>query len=110
MTRQEYLDGYSKKETDEEREEHFRRYYTQFVTESTRQAVISYIGIGVLRQSVDPHLNDIPLPRWDAIPHRLDGEALKQSGDYLTPAGWVCIAKQAAREIMEERRGRAAAS
>ena len=28
--------------------------------------------------------------------------ALKAQGDYLTRAGWVCIAKEAARQIKED--------
>ena len=79
-----------------------REYYAQFVTSQTTHYVARQIGVEKIKASTDPHLNDIPIAKWDSIPHYLDGSKLKEAGDYLTDAGWVCIAKEAARQLVEE--------
>ncbi len=88
-TRKDYLDG---KVT-------HAAYYAQFVTDHTRGLVATYIGIDRIKRSQDEHLNDIQLAEWDRIPHAFDGDALKDAGDFLSMAGWVCIAKEAARQL-----------
>jgi hypothetical protein len=54
----------------------------------------------LLLASTDPHLNNIPLSSWDQLPHCIGGD-IKAAGDWLSPAGWVCVAKEAARQIIE---------
>jgi len=94
-TRQQYLDGIVS----------HRDYYSQFVTDNTKKAVLHSIGKEALFSSTDEHMNDIPLHRWDAISHVLNSDALKQAKEgFLTPAGWVCIAKEAGRQIIKDKK------
>lgn len=80
-------------------------YYAQFVTDATINKVVKSIGKSNLLKSTDEHLNDIPLAQWDAITMLANTSAtLKQCGDYLTLAGQVCIAKEAARQFIESSR------
>lgn len=79
-----------------------RQYYSQFVTPLTILYVKSCIHVDVLKASQDEHFNDIQLERWDRIPIAYNRQAMKSCGDYLTPAGHVCIMKEAARQILEE--------
>lgn len=58
------------------------------------------------RKSTDRHLNDIPLKEWDnlmpiPIPYQL-GTLVQSCGDYITAAGWVCIAKCAVLKYIRE--------
>ena len=58
------------------------------------------------RKSTDEHLNDIPLKEWDnlmptPIPYSL-GNLVRSCGDYITKAGWVCIAKCAVLKYIRE--------
>lgn len=58
------------------------------------------------RKSTDKHLNDIPLKEWDdlmpiPIPYNL-GNLVRSCGDYITAAGWVCIAKCAVLKYIRE--------
>lgn len=78
-----------------------REYYAQFVTEATRRRVIQAFGVDRLRASEDPHLNDIPLARWDRVDVPAPPISLEDCGDWLSPAGAVCILKEAARQIIE---------
>jgi hypothetical protein len=82
-----------------------REYYAQFVTEGIRQQVLSAIGKETLLRSTDPHLNDIPLAKWDSIHQRFDAIATRFSadGDNSMNAG-TCIVKEAARQIIESER------
>ncbi len=90
-----------------------REYYSQFVTPYVKQTVIRAIGKSAILASTDEHFNDIPLSKWDAIigwsdfsrvPLATDlgsGAALRACGDYPTPAGIVCIMKEAAKQFKE---------
>jgi hypothetical protein len=93
-TRQEYL---------EQKCSH-RQYYGQFVTQQVLSTVMARIGSSVIVKSKDPHFNNIPLSRWDAIfplcPSDIS-KAMRACGDYPTQAGLVCIAKEAAKQIQE---------
>lgn len=91
FTRQQYL----KNECTHE------QYYQQFITEEVVDRVGFYIGLVILDQSKDEHLNDIPLKNWDAIPINGLGisEKLRACGDFLTDAGKVCILKMAGKII-----------
>ena len=99
-TRQQYLDG----------ECTMREYYAQFVNEGTKRIIRDTIGEDAILQSTDPHLNDIPLARWDSVGMSAlrtadRNEQMRECGDYMTLAGLVCIAKEAARQIQDESRG-----
>ena len=96
-----------------------REYYSQFVTEGTKQTVLQVIGLNKILKSKDRHLNDIPLNLWDncagfvhskgcggitqvsLVSASLDTK-MREQGDYPTLAGLVCICKEAAKQIQEE--------
>lgn len=94
-----------------------REYYAQLVDEETIDSVVRFIGERELLASTDFYLNDIPLDRWDALAgatargmnitwhgHRPLRTAIKfeELGDYATLAGLVCVAKEAARQWLEQ--------
>jgi len=91
-TRKQYLDG----------EVSHREYHAQFVNGIIKANVLNAVGLDRLMSSTDPHLNDIPLAIWDAIPVFNVDKPMREAGDYLTLAGKVCICKEAARQIIEE--------
>lgn len=76
-------------------------YYGQFVTGAVKSAVRCSIGKDAIVKSNDPHFNDIPLAKWDRLSFPVSSKKIKEAGDYLTKAGFVCIAKEAARQIKE---------
>jgi hypothetical protein len=79
-----------------------RRFYAQFVNAATISTVARFIGHDALMRSTDPHMNDIPLAKWDRLAGRLPlAIRFADVGDYPTLAGWVCIAKEAARQYIE---------
>ena len=82
-TRKQYMSG----------EVTFQQYYGQFVTQQTKNTVTSNISVNRLLASTDEHLNDIPLIEWDRMHGLLGGNSLCET---------VCIAKEAARQIIEE--------
>jgi hypothetical protein len=65
-----------------------------------------FIGIKEIKLalSIDKNLNTIPLTEWDAIASNLFNvsKKMKLAGDYLTLSGGVCIAKEAARQLINE--------
>ncbi len=80
-----------------------RQYNAQFVTEGYKGQIKRHIGLDRILNSTDEHLNDIPLIEWDNAPLTLGvDQKMKNLGDYLTLAGKVCIAKEAAKQIKEE--------
>jgi hypothetical protein len=80
----------------------YRRYFGQFVTDGTKTRVLQSIGLERLMTSTDPHLNDIPLVLWDRLTPGLPGSAgFAKAGDYYTLSNGVCLAKEAARQIIE---------
>jgi hypothetical protein len=79
-----------------------RQYYAQFVTEEMKSRLVQYIGLDRLLESKDEHLNDISLRTWDLFIAGPLAISLRSVGDYPTIAGNVCIAKEAARQIIEE--------
>jgi len=92
MTRKQYMDG------DVSHED----YYSQFVTPAITAIVKERIGVERIERSTDPHLNDIPLSKWDALQPVIAHEAalpMKECGDWLSMASCVCIAKQAAKML-----------
>lgn len=81
---------------------HHRAYYAQFVSKHTIRSVVNFIGEDKLRASTDDHLNDIPMALWDSATIQLPMACtFKSRGDYLTNAGAVCVAKEAARQWLE---------
>jgi hypothetical protein len=100
ITRQAYLDS-----TTGDRAQDHRAYYAQFVTDHHRATVARFIGLTKLVESKDPHFNDIPLRKWDAIEGLIltpsTSAHLRKAGDFPTSGGSVCIAKEAARQLLE---------
>ena len=80
-----------------------REYYAQFVTDKTKEAVLDCWGEKLFK-SKDEHLNDLPLDTWDRmyLPFK---DIYDVVGDYHTLGNKVCIAKEAARQIIEARKG-----
>ena len=80
----------------------YRQYYAQFVTEDMKARLIRYLGLDTLLASKDEHLNDIGLRQWDLFIAGPLAISLKSVGDFASLAVNVCIAKEAARQIIEE--------
>lgn len=80
-----------------------RRYYSQYVTPQIIAAVVEVIGAVDLLASTDPHLNDIPLARWDKLANYLgfSRRMWDELGDTPSLAGKVCILKEAAMQWKE---------
>lgn len=106
IKRSEYMDGkYS-----------FNEYYRQFVTPEILDRVSKAIGVDRIKASTDEHLNDIPMKEWDAIFGGVfrSGQivvqptvprdimtTLKEADEIASMATLCCIAKQAARKLIE---------
>ena len=98
FTRQDYMNSPL-----EDRAATHRKYYAQFVNARTIAFVANWIGEDALRNSKDGHFNDIQLQQWDAMKGILPMAArMEPYGDYLTLGGIVCIAKEAARQWLEQ--------
>ncbi len=96
-TRKQYLD-----ESNLDGAAAHRRYYGQFVTPATITRVVNAIGEKSLLSSRDPHLNDIPLSQWDNLVCGLPGSSgFTRAGDYYTTGNGVCLAKEAARQYLD---------
>jgi hypothetical protein len=95
-------------------------YYGQFVNDLVVNTVHAYIGEEKLLASKDPHLNDIPLEDWDMLPIVWDYKFLAETGETYRPqethlgtqyfgpckAFKVCVAKEAARRIIQQAKER----
>ena len=96
-----------------------RRYFAQFVNDDTIRRVVNGVGSERLLASTDPHLNDIPLGEWDALcgfrqrgsdiewtsPGALPCNRIsKELGTWMSPSDLVCIAKEAARQWIDNQR------
>jgi hypothetical protein len=98
ISRKDYMD---KKAT-------YREYYGQFVNETIKNLVLGRFGIKRLRKAFkeDEHLNSIPLYSWDSMVYTLRSpemiKAIKETGDFFSLAGGVCILKEAARQVIED--------
>ena len=76
-------------------------YYSQFVSKSTKARVLQTIPLEKLIE-VEGNLSKIPLKVWDTIPADIGTtELMEKLGDTLTLSGQVCIAKEAARQILK---------
>jgi len=82
-----------------------REYYSQFVTERVRRTVKERFTPQLLKTcfATDEHFNNIPLHKWDILAtHLVSAECFKEHGDFVSKAGLVCIAKEAARQIAQD--------
>lgn len=101
--RDQYMkDGGGLDVTPEERMAVHRRYFAQFVSRSTIDYVVASIGAEAIKASTKPHMNDIPLAKWDRM-HKLLPIAIPLAavGETNTTSTTVCIAKEAARQFKE---------
>lgn len=95
FTRKQYLDGDCT----------HSQYYSQFVDVAMKSRVLIRFGIDKIKAAFaeDEHLNNIPIAYWDglAVPFTAyAANAMRLAGDYPTLAGGVCIAKEAARQLI----------
>jgi hypothetical protein len=84
------------------------QYYGQpaFCTPEVKSLVARAIGLKRILASKDPHFNDIPLERWDALHPAIVimvGRAIREANGNggIALSDTVCIAKAAARLIKE---------
>lgn len=95
-TRQQYLNGECSHE----------QYYNQFITPYLLDHVKRSIGIAAIKKAltINENLNSIPLERWDGLAisakNSTTQEAMRKAGDYPTLAGYVCLLKAAARQLV----------
>lgn len=94
---------------------HHEAYYGQFVTEQTLRTVQSAFSIERLREAFaeNRHLDSIPQQQWDAVTlHQVDNTRfigrlplnrarIVAAGDTVTRSMLTCIAKRAARILIE---------
>jgi hypothetical protein len=80
-----------------------REYYSQFVTPKVIEVVVHFWGKSVLENSTDFWMNDLPLEKWDLLLNKLPPFAIRFSdlGDLPTKAGFLCVAKEAARQYLD---------
>jgi len=114
ITRTQYMNSLPKYGTAESKDAH-RAFYAQFVTPATLELVESRIGLKAIQSSNDPHFNDIPLAKWDAIwirrignrmriyPGAIVEALLKEAGENNSASTGVCILKEAAQQIKERK-------
>lgn len=104
ITRKQYMDG----------EYSHHEYYSQFVTEQTKQFILRSLSVDDIRKAIesgDKHLNDIKIPYnnmgrggrwwWDDAP--INSRLVKESGENLSPSTYTCTAKAAAKILANER-------
>lgn len=99
MTRKEYMDGNA---AAADTFQWHCDYYAQFVTPEIVVRVRDRIGGDRIRKALltDPHMNNIPLPLWDAMHQWLlpmTRDMRKALGEGNSLGSTVCVAKQAAR-------------
>lgn len=104
ITREQYINTSHTTRADADRAH--REYYGQFVSSGVVGLVARRIGIDEIRASKDPHFNDIPLSRWDALHHDIiyiAGPEIKKAAGGVGLLETVCVAKVAAQGIREGR-------
>lgn len=99
-----------------------REYYAQFVTDATLDRLRRHFCVAEIARAYreDEHLNTIPMKTWDLLswysmnggawklnssgPFRVtlpfNREAVSDAGDTVTRAFLVCVAKEAARQLV----------
>ena len=99
ITRADYMAGKANHQT----------YYEQFETPALKRAVLTLIGKKAILASCDPHLNDIPLRKWDQVSRMCRDEIMHSNLElngqptYCLSDG-VCAAKAYARKFAREMR------
>jgi hypothetical protein len=117
MTRAQYMGwkeipGNPYPDTKEGRAKRHHDYMIQFATNATRATVARVIGEQRIKNSRDPHFNDIPLREWDALSNptilainrkaKIAANEFPNSDPtklYWSLSDGVCIAKACAREL-----------
>jgi hypothetical protein len=83
-----------------------QEFYRQFIDETVLQIVSVGIGRRAIFASRDSQFRDIPERDWDLISPALQRHLkpkIKQAGGFISISLLVRVAKQAARQIKEER-------
>lgn len=105
----------------------FQEFMEQFVTKEMKSIVLSRVGLDKLKRSKDEHLNDIPLKVWDSMVPSIQHEIAMDASNWrnfrhptaqdsdgnnwneknpkrflFSNSDGVCLAKAAARMILEE--------
>lgn len=91
ITRTQYLNG---------RCSH-QQYYAQFLTQAVFQKVLQNVPFERIAASRDPHFSDISLGLWQIQVPALSATLMREAEDVPTVAGAVCLAKAAARALLE---------
>jgi hypothetical protein len=101
ITRAEYMDNSS---------ELHHEYYSQFITESTKQFILNSLTIEQINEGLkkDEHLNNIKIPYnnmgsggrwwWDDAPINIG--LLRELGESNTPSTHTCVAKACAKNLV----------
>jgi len=79
-------------------------YFGQFVCDRISDYVQRVIGIDRIRESSNPHFNDIPLKEWDEMHHAMllfTTEWRKQGLIGNSLADSVCLAKACAKKLRQ---------
>lgn len=85
-----------------------REYYVQFVTLEMKNEILNRFGKAKISKAlqVNENLNSIPLAQWDSIGlyflNTTPGliAAFGAVGDSVTQSSLICLAKEAARQIV----------
>jgi len=82
-----------------------REYYAQFVAPRVLAAVSSVDVRRLIKCSDQENFNTIPLSHWDqlevAVRSGVDRQLLRAAGETWSPATSVCIAKEAAHQLVD---------
>ena len=79
-------------------------YFLQFANPIIRRILSNSITVEQLRESKDPHFNDIPLDRWDSIAKYItpyiNNERLKEAREFNSLSTRDCILKALAKDLV----------
>lgn len=108
ITRKEYIDNSSKDFDSDRGSNAHHTYYSQFVTNGVKHVIESHFSKDKLLAAYkeDKHFNTIPLLAWDNlelfIKANVSSTLLKETKEYWSLSTSVCIAKAAARLLIEK--------
>ena len=106
ITRKDYMTATSAKRQDGLHD----RYFLQFGTALSRNAMCGAFSPEELLASICPHLNDLALARWDDLARRsyplFDHAAMQAAGEICSLSTMVCTLKAQARQQIETLRKR----
>jgi hypothetical protein len=81
-------------------------YYSQFVNDRVKNALICAIGLPAIKHSVDISFNDISDCKWDTVlmvmSSLLDTDAMAKHQDFISTHGMMCIMKEAAIQLRDK--------